>query len=153
MRKLTREDFYNAVKGPNEGGRPSLYESHYYMNYYDKLGDRSRFIQWNWSAFFGGGAWMFYRRMFGFASAIIFINLFCIYFIIDGALEKNYTRLIWPIIVHVGIKVWLGIFGNIIYTAHIRRVLTKRKVPTTIEGDILWAYYAIHLVPILIASF
>lgn len=153
MNKLTREDFYEAVKGPNEGARPSLYETQYYLRYFDKLGDRERFIMWNWAAFFADGAWMFYRRMFGYASVLILVNLISLYFIIDAVVQSNYWAMVWPISVHLGIKFWLGLFGNIIYTAHVRRMYAKGKMPVPVEGDILWAYFAIHLIPVLIASF
>lgn len=51
MTRLTRQDFYEIIKHGIEGDKPQFQETLYYLRFFDQLGDRTRFIRWNWAAF------------------------------------------------------------------------------------------------------
>lgn len=143
MKRLSRQDFLAIVKNRIEGDRPFLYETDYYLGYFDQLGERSRLIRWNWSAFFWDGAWMFYRRMFVYGTAVLILNTLFLYYLIEFLTKPEEGQ--WGILLgsYLLMKFLLGIFGNVFYLTFIRRSLAQGRVPGLVEGSVLWAYFGL----------
>lgn len=143
MKRLTRQDFYAIIRNGIEGDKPQLYETQYYLNYFDQLGDRSRLMRWNWSAFFWDGAWLFYRRMFAYGSLVLAANIVLLSFLVKLLTNPDAVSPKLLIMAYAGIKIFWGIFGNVFYLTFIRRGLARGRVPGLVEGNVLWAYFGV----------
>ncbi|ACO03033.1 MAG TPA: DUF2628 domain-containing protein [Persephonella sp.] len=96
-------------------------KSDYYIKKFEKF-EKGGSISWNWSAFFFGVLWMFYRKMYlygtGIFLGILFLN------IILEILKVN------PV-VSTGVSLWLwigfGMFGNYIYYIFVINSIKKLK--------------------------
>lgn len=152
MTRLTRQDFYEIIKHGIEGDKPQFQETLYYLRFFDQLGDRTRFIRWNWAAFFGDGAWMFYRRMFAFGMFVLLINIYCFYQFGLTFAGRNQKGWFVAGALYLLIKLILGVFANILYTSFIRRSLARGKVPGLVEGNVIWPYMAVLVITFVVGA-
>lgn len=75
-------------------------------------------LSWNWAAFFLGGFWMCYRKMWVLGGSVLLLMISLELFLLP-ALP------IPPLTMAIIFSVTLGMLGNAIYLAHVRKGLTR----------------------------
>lgn len=105
----------------------------YYFRKWRLLELRESKTSWNWPAFFLGGGWLAYRKMYGYAFA--FLGLIFALSILGAVFEANGASGIAAIMVLllVALHVCSGIFGNYLYFERVKKEV--RVIATLYAGE------------------
>lgn len=144
MRKLDKQPFFHFIQKDKETIENPGSASRYYLNKMIAYEENSWFMSWNWSAFFFGYVWMFYRKMyfFGFitffitklilglsiVSAKLFYEGFVSAAILLEELDRIPLTLVWMI--------FLGLFSNALYFNFADRAIKEGNIKKS--GTSIW---------------
>lgn len=149
MKHLSRQNYFQIIKNRIEGDKPILNETIYYLSYYDNIGNQKQIIKWNWAAFFWDGAWMFYRRMFGYGCVVLVLNLVFFHYLKLSLNEPTRATSITIIGLYLCSKFLLGTFANTLYASFVRSCFSSKKIPGFVEGQTILVYLGLITIIVL----
>lgn len=122
----------------------------YYMDKWNKYKENTKFISWNWPAFFFGLIWFAYRKMYGFAGILFGIGVLS-NIIFEGLIDSSGLSLLCSLI----IMVCSALFGNQLYIKFCVKKISRIKsaLPNITSEDLsarLKANGGITWVPVII---
>jgi len=114
---ITREEFFNFIKHPQETFENLSSDTEKYLKQFAKYHHKNFFFSWNWAAFLGGAFWLFYRRLYTYGIIFYVVS----FFLILGG-ESLTTR-----ILRFSLVLILALSANALYFFHIKTHIKDEK--------------------------
>ncbi len=136
---ISREEFFNFIKGKKETSENLTNDSLYYLRYFDKFMETGKKASWNWPSFLFQYTWLFYRKMYAYLMCLLVFEVllglllgasFIIFSSMGEQLIDQYQVLI-QVSFHLAFRVIIGIWGNYWY---VRFASKKIKEGYTTRG-------------------
>jgi hypothetical protein len=121
-------------------------------------------ISWNWPAFFFGGIWALYRKMYWWFFIACIVNIFFISFY-KAVSKGDWFQLVTVFFFSECVNIAFAIFANSLYQKNLRKKITKAKAAINDEDRLLehlrhiggvhtwviWVCIALPIIGILLA--
>jgi len=120
---ISREEFFNFIKGKKETSEHLTYDSLYYLRYFDKFMETGKKTSWSWPGFLFGSTWLLYRKIYAYLMCLIVFQIlfgllvgasFLIFSSMGEQLIDQYQVLI-EVSFHLAFRVIIAIWGNYWY--------------------------------------
>lgn len=85
---------------------------------------------WNWAAFFGGGVWTLYRKMYSWFFVFLLIAALCVIFVINGKYTLSFIVVLLP---------WLAfsVYADSLYHGSVKQKIAAAQLSITDKAKLL----------------
>lgn len=160
---MTRAEFARYAATQGESAQRPGRNLRYYLSYWGRYTENPWFLSWNWAAFFLGGIWMLYRKVYAWAMLMLLVDVWISlqmrthllalnemgeHAVVGGemASEPAVTAAVMAILlwwaISFSVRLALSVFANAIYyhyVAYVRKIGgDKVKGGVNLLPPILW---------------